>query len=59
MKLILNIKNPENCLLAARAGKFLMENDDRHDALLEYGDNPRHGLFYVIRNKASISVWEQ
>jgi len=59
MKIILNLKDDDNIILASRAGRYLIENADKKDALLMYGEAPVLASFYVVRNKASISVWEQ
>jgi len=55
-KIILNIKDVGNIVLAARAAKYLLDRPERIDALVEYGDTHR---YYVKQNKKSISVWEQ
>lgn len=62
-KLIFHLKNTNSGIVAMRAAKFLLERPDREDALLEYTtsfmyDEVKHS-FYVKRNKASITVWQQ
>lgn len=55
-KIILNIKNLNDGFLAALAAKYLINLPEREDAILQYNDRV---IYYVKRNKASISVWEQ
>lgn len=57
IKLILNTKDNTNLILASRAADYLVNNPEKQDAILVYGDDV--ATFYVKRNKASISVWEQ
>jgi hypothetical protein len=56
-RLILNINGTENAYLALRAARYLIDNPNSANALLDYGDG--QVLMWAKRNKSSISVWEQ
>lgn len=60
IRIIINLKEgSEQYGLAMRAARYMVERPDKQDALLDYGDSNHPPRFYVRRNKASISVWEQ
>lgn len=49
---------PEKYTLAARALQWLMERPEQKDAILAYGENGQQTVFYVKRNKSSVSVMQ-
>lgn len=55
-RIILNVKNMENGLLSYRAARHLIDNPDKIDAVLEYGEGI--ATMYVKRGKGSIIVME-
>lgn len=46
----------DEMILAIRAVKWLVVNQDKHEGLMAYGEGPGTRTFYVRRNKASITV---
>lgn len=52
-RVIINAE-PENFILAVRAAKSMIDNGYQHCGF-DYGDHQFSG----IRNKASITIWEQ
>lgn len=47
---------PDNLIIAARAAKWLLARPTQRDAIVAYGEGSQEVVFYVKRNKASISV---
>jgi hypothetical protein len=56
-KVIFNC-HPDNMVTAVRAAKWLLERHDQKDAILAYGEGKNEVVFYVKRNKESLSVIE-
>jgi hypothetical protein len=56
-RFILNA-TPENMILAVRAAKWLLDRPGQRDGILVYGERSDEQVFYVKRNKSSISVFE-
>jgi hypothetical protein len=50
--------DPSNYILAARALKWLLARPDQKDAILAYGEGKQEVVFYVKRNKASLSIMQ-
>lgn len=57
-RIILHLIN-DSGILAIRAARHLLEQPEKDDALLEYGDSNDPPTFYAKRNKHSVTVWEQ
>ncbi|EQA96884.1 hypothetical protein [Sphingobium baderi] len=58
-RIILNIEDWSNATLAVRAARYLIDNPEKSDCLLEYGDSSRPPSFWAKRGKGSIIVYEQ
>ena len=58
-RIILNIEDWSNATLAVRAARFLIDNPERTDCLLEYGDSKDPPRMWAKRGKGSIIVYEQ
>lgn len=57
MRVILKDIDPDDFILATRAVKWLLAQPlSQKDGILAYGDEPKQKIFYVCRNKASITV---
>lgn len=58
-RIILNIEDWSNATLAVRAARYLIDNPDKSDCLLEYayGGNPPR--MWAKRGKSAIIVYEQ
>ena len=50
--------HPDNLVTATRAAKWLLERPDQKDAIVAYGEGKNKVVFYVKRNKESISIRE-
>lgn len=57
LKIILSHVTPEDAVIGVRAAKWLIEQPTtQKDAILVYGEKPNEIVFYVKRNKASITA---
>ncbi|MFD1104254.1 hypothetical protein [Sphingobium olei] len=56
-KIILNVDQRDNAMLALRAATYLLEHPEKADAVLDYGDG--HAAMWARRGKRSIIVYEQ
>lgn len=58
-RIILNIEDWSNATLAVRAARYMLDNPEKPDALLEYGDSNNPPRFWAKRGKSAIIVYEQ
>lgn len=58
-RIILNIEDWSNATLAVRAARYLIDNPDKADCLLEYGDSDNPPRMWARRGKSAIIVYEQ
>ena len=58
-RIILNIEDWSNATLAVRAARYMLDNPEKPDALLEYGDSNNPPSFWAKRGKSAIIVYEQ
>lgn len=56
MRLILNCE-PDDVILAGRAGVYLFQHPEKRDAILEF--HTSKSTFTAVRRKSSISVLQQ
>ena len=56
-KIILNVDQRSNAMLAYRAAMHLLDHPEKADALLDYGDG--HARMWAKRGKGSVIVHEQ
>lgn len=57
MKIILHIKDDSDGTLALRAARYLVENPEKPDVILQYGGEGGPVCF-ARRNKTSITAYE-
>ena len=57
MKVILHLKPDSDGILALRAARHLIDNPEKRDAILQYGEGGP--VVFARRNKASITAYEQ
>lgn len=58
-RIILNIEDWSNATLAVRAARYLIDNPEKPDCLLEYGDSNNAPRMWAKRGKSAIIVYEQ
>ena len=60
-RIILNIENWDNALLATRAARHLIDNPDKPECLLEFKglDGGTMAMMWAKRGKIAIIVYEQ
>jgi hypothetical protein len=59
VRIILNVNEGGDSILALRAAQYLLDRTDKSDALLEFGDTNCPPTFYARRGKGSIIVYQQ
>ena len=58
VRIILNVCR-DGAALGSRAACYLIDNPEKADALLEYGEGNDPPRYWVRRAKSSIVVWQQ
>ena len=58
MKIILHLKDGSDGILALRAARHLIDNPEKPDVLLQFGEDGGP-IVWGRRNKASITAYEQ
>ena len=58
-RVILNIQNWDNAVLATRAARHLIDNPDKSDCMLEFAIGESPPRMWAKRGKSAVIVYEQ